>query len=307
MARGKVKRFLIFGTALLILAAAGYAVFAFLLPHNKITIANAKVGSTTTTNGIKQVNATLDVNCNATEANGFVNCQQAQVTGDYSNKQSSVAISGEADNKSASNGHISLAAKKISFKSVVIRPEPIKGKQSSQYKLTMQNKDKKDVLIYNLTVNTNFTESDLKLINKAPTAEGIQSTLKKISTMGNVCIVNEDNDVNNMLGKAGSYYIAVYFADTRLPVTQIFDDKTNTERAPKDACEAGTDGGGSIEVYKTTDDANKRKRYLDGFSGSLLDSGTAKVVDTTVIRISSQLKASQQKDLQQQVVQALTT
>ena len=69
----------------------------------------------------------------------------------------------------------------------------------------------------------------------------------------------------------------------------------------------GTDGGGSIDIYTTSEAAQKRDEYLSGFDGlKALNSGGHAVAGTMVIRTSSKLGKEKQTELTQAIVDALT-
>ena len=60
------------------------------------------------------------------------------------------------------------------------------------------------------------------------------------------------------------------------------------------------------EVYTTADEAKKRDEYLASFDGGVLSSGSHKVRGTCIVRTSSTLTATQQKELEAAIVEALT-
>ena len=68
----------------------------------------------------------------------------------------------------------------------------------------------------------------------------------------------------------------------------------------------GTDAGGAIEVYAKEEDAEKRKEYLATYDGTIFANGTHTVIGTVLVRTSNKLTASQQKELEQKVIKALT-
>lgn len=70
--------------------------------------------------------------------------------------------------------------------------------------------------------------------------------------------------------------------------------------------EIGTSGGGSIEVYETVDYANTRNDYLASFDGTVISSGSHKVIGTCIVRTSDLLTASNQKNWEQKFTNALT-
>lgn len=129
-----------------------------------------------------------------------------------------------------------------------------------------------------------------------PSEKLIVDRLKKVKNIDKVAAVTEDNDPNGNLNKPGGYTAQVYFSS---PLVQ--DDIFTG-----DVIEDGTDGGGSVEVYKTVSDANKRNDYLGGFDGGFLSSGSHAVYGTIVIRTSDKLTASQQKKMEKDILTELT-
>jgi hypothetical protein len=127
-----------------------------------------------------------------------------------------------------------------------------------------------------------------------PSIEDVSDAIDSIDHITSIEIVTEDNDPNGQLGKQGGYTGMLFF---------IYDlVEGNTEES---AIEAGTDGGGSIEVYATVDDAEKRNSYLSVFDGTIFSSGSHTVLGTLVIRTSNQLTASQQQVLETAIINAL--
>ena len=68
----------------------------------------------------------------------------------------------------------------------------------------------------------------------------------------------------------------------------------------------GTVGGGAVEVYRNTEDAESRDSYLGALDGGILSSGSHRILGTMVIRTSDDLKASQQETLTNAIVAAMT-
>ena len=123
--------------------------------------------------------------------------------------------------------------------------------------------------------------------------------LEKVDHITGISAVTEDNDPNGNLNKAGGYTATVYFADDRVPADKV-------ESKGKTIIDKGTDGGGAIEVYANEEDVKKRNDYLAGFDGGIFASGSHKVIGTVLIRTSDHLTASQQKELETAIVEALT-
>lgn len=70
-------------------------------------------------------------------------------------------------------------------------------------------------------------------------------------------------------------------------------------------CEIGTDDGGQIEIYATEKNAKKRNDYLSTFDGGILASYHTQK-GTLVIRLSSKLTETQQKELSEKIVEVLS-
>ena len=133
-----------------------------------------------------------------------------------------------------------------------------------------------------------------------PTEEFIIDRLKTVSNVAYVKAATEENDPNGQLGKQGGYIAQVFFSSPL--VNPRYMDMPNL-----DIVEKGTDCGGSIEVYNTPYEAELRNAYLGGFDGTPFSSGSHKVIGTIIIRTSYQLKASDQKKLESEIVSALTS
>lgn len=112
--------------------------------------------------------------------------------------------------------------------------------------------------------------------------------------------VTETNDPNGKLGKAGGYTATVYFSSDLVDQSSVsaLDGYTGIVAV-------GNDGGGTVEVYSTAEDAEKRNTYLGAFDGSVFASGSHEVVGTCLLRTSDKLTASQQQALTQEVKDAL--
>lgn len=123
--------------------------------------------------------------------------------------------------------------------------------------------------------------------------------LKRVEKVKDIQAATEDNDPNDSLNKQGGYTSAVYFSSSDINQDEIFG---------KSLLDKGTESGGSIEVYKTVEDAKKRNEYLSSFDGTgILSPGAHSILGTIVIRISDKLTATQQKDLESQIINQLLT
>ena len=132
---------------------------------------------------------------------------------------------------------------------------------------------------------------------KNPKEGYIIKCLKKVPVIKDISAVTEKNDPNGNLHKPGGYTSQVYFSCKWVDQSQ-FTEKTIIDK--------GTDCGGSIEVYKTAEDAKKRNDYLAEYDGGIFASGSHKVVGTVVVRTSDKLAASKQKKLEKAIIKQLT-
>jgi len=129
-----------------------------------------------------------------------------------------------------------------------------------------------------------------------PSEEYVISCLRRIPDITALEAATEETDPNGVLGKPGSYIAVVYFEDPRV-VGEAYGN-TITERA--------TDGGGAVEVFANAEDAQTRADYLASFQGQgFLDPGSVRLLGTTVVRTSSNLRHSQQVELEQKIVDEL--
>lgn len=142
---------------------------------------------------------------------------------------------------------------------------------------------------------TNSIEQ-MKLVTN-PSEAFVIERLQGIEGVGDISAVTEENDPNGQLGKAGGYTATVYFTSPLVDQSDVIGTSV---------IEKGTDGGGAIEVYANADDANKRNDYLAAFDGGILSSGSHNVVGTVVVRTSDKLTASQQKQLEEAIIESLT-
>lgn len=143
---------------------------------------------------------------------------------------------------------------------------------------------------------SNF-EISIKVMKQVtnPSEAFIIERIKDIKGVKGYAGVTEDNDPNGNLNKPGGYTSTVYFAY----------DKVKADWLDGTIIENGTSGGGGIEVYVTEDDAKKREEYLASFDGSVWASGSHVVIGTILVRTSDELTASQQKELEKQIVDNL--
>lgn len=137
-----------------------------------------------------------------------------------------------------------------------------------------------------------------------PTDAFVIQRLTGVEHIQSPTAVTEDMDPNGLLNKQGGYTATVYFLSDLVDQSQVYYDESTG--VGNEVIDKGTEGGGAVEVYATEDEANKRNDYLATYDGSILASGSHNVYGTCLIRTSDYLTASQQKDLEAAIVEALT-
>lgn len=132
----------------------------------------------------------------------------------------------------------------------------------------------------------------------APSEAYIIECLLMVPGIVDIAAVTEDNDPNGNLNKAGGYTSQVYFSSELIDQNSVYGT---------DLIDKATDSGGSIEVYSTVEDAEKRNIYLGAFDGTFLASGSHCVIGTVLVRTSNKLTATQQKELEANIIAVLTS
>ena len=152
----------------------------------------------------------------------------------------------------------------------------------------------------NLSAKKQSLENSIKqyVLVDAPEEAYIITCLGKIPNIVDISAVTEDNDPNGNLNKAGGYTAQVYFSSNLVDQSNVYGSTV---------IDKGTDCGGSIEVFATVEEAETRSEYLGGFDGLIFASGSHTVVGTVLVRTSDKLTASQQKEMELNIISALTT
>lgn len=135
----------------------------------------------------------------------------------------------------------------------------------------------------------------------APTDEFVKERLQRIETITEMDAVTADHDPNGQLNKQGGYIGCIYFTDTQVDRSKLY-----LQEGKDNVIDAGTNGGGAIEIFKTADEAKTRDTYLATFDGmGAMASGSHYVVGTCLVRTSNYLNGTQQLELTDQIRQAL--
>lgn len=153
--------------------------------------------------------------------------------------------------------------------------------------------------IAKLNKATTDVENGIKQLKQVtnPSQDFVMARLKEVPGILNMEPVTEDNDPNGNLNKAGGYTSDVYFESQNVNQSDVYGN---------DLIEKGVDAGGAIETYKTNKDAAERDSYLGVFDGGVISSGSHKVIGTVLVRTSDKLTATQQNELTQAIIDALT-
>lgn len=134
----------------------------------------------------------------------------------------------------------------------------------------------------------------------APSDEFVIERLQKIDTITEIAAVTEDHDPNGMLKKQGGYIGCIYFTDS-----QVNRDELYIEEGQDNVIDVGCDGGGAIEIFNTTEEAQTRDTYLGTFDGTGFASGSHYVYGTIIVRTSNELNGTQQLELTDKIVNEL--
>lgn len=162
---------------------------------------------------------------------------------------------------------------------------------------TLDKADYTDVL-KKLSDSRNAYEDSVKQMKQVtcPDESFVIERLKRVEGITEIAPVTEDNDPNGNLGKQGGYTAQVFFSFEGVDLSEVYG---------LDIFDKGTDGGGSIEVYRTVEDVKNRNEYLAQFDGTALCSGSHTICGTMLVRTSDYLKASQQQELEKAIIDSL--
>lgn len=135
-----------------------------------------------------------------------------------------------------------------------------------------------------------------------PSEEFVMQRILTVDDVADARAVTEDQDPNGNLHKAGGYTSTIYFESKTVNQSDVYISGEYADVL----IDKGTDAGGAIEVYENVEDAEKRRDYLATFDGTIFANGTHTVIGTVLVRTSNELTATQQKELEQKVIDALT-
>lgn len=134
----------------------------------------------------------------------------------------------------------------------------------------------------------------------APSDQFVINRLGLIDSITNIEAVTESHDPNGMLNKENGYVGCVYFLDKNVDSSGLV-----IEPGKDGPVDIGCIGGGAIEIFKTSEDAEKRDAFLTAIDETTKQSGSHHVHGTLVIRTSSNLSAEEQAALTGKIVDML--
>lgn len=206
---------------------------------------------------------------------------------------------GKSANEKAMDAAVETVNKLLEKKET---PYDSKTKTHLVQAVSASKKAKNDQAYKKVTQNIKVAVNDyknsvqqLKQITK-PSESFLLKRIKTVKTVTKVEAAKEKTDGNKLMNKPGQYY--AYIA---MRSSLVKGDTSN-----QSPVEAGANGGAVIEAFKTVKEAKTRNEYLSAFDGSgAFSSGSHKVVGTLIVRTSNQLTASEQKTLENNIIQAL--
>ncbi len=138
--------------------------------------------------------------------------------------------------------------------------------------------------VYELTENEQLLVTD-------PAVEYVITALNQVESVTGIELDPNPDD---------GYVAKVFFTSSLVDQSEFGADESVFEK--------GTNAGGSIDIFKTVEEAKDRDEYLHGFDGNiLLDSGSHAIAGTLVIRTSHKLSNDKQNELTDNIVKALTS
>ena len=194
-------------------------------------------------------------------------------------------------------GELEMAVSMAKASKVTI---PEKPKELESIKIEIDNLNNTDYtsLLQQIADSKKAYEDSVNQLKQVtvPTESFVINRIQAIEGILGISAATEDNDPNGNLGKQGGYTSHIFFSYNLVNQADVIGNSI---------VDKGTDCGGSIEVYNTVEEAEKRNSYLSTFDGGMFASGSHKAVGTIVIRTSKLLTASEQKELESKLIYSL--
>lgn len=156
-------------------------------------------------------------------------------------------------------------------------------------------KYKRRILALLITILVFFISGCGDSFVKKPSDAYVTKALRNIPAVTGVESVTEGHDPNDLLNRTGGYIGCVYFTVNDIDLS-AYGISSNVS-----IVDLGTGGGGCVEIFKTSKEAESRNEYLSGFDNTIFKSGSHEVVGTVIIRTSSELSGNRQQELTKQI------
>lgn len=178
---------------------------------------------------------------------------------------------------------------------VVENDQVILSGKKSELILEDYSKDIADVekakvdLIHSCSIQRQITD---------PSQEYVINRLDSVKNIANIAPSTLENDPNDGMSSENGYKVQIYFSTPLLSTENLEGDKL---------IKAGSSAGGSIEIFRTVEEAKSRDKYLSAvewFPGK--SGGYHFVMGSMVVRLSNKLSYNDRNELQDSVIKALT-
>lgn len=230
------------------------------------------------------------------EASAKIESMNIDLDKSISDAETLIATNEKAFDKNAIGAlETAVSTAKASKATIPEQPKDLEAIKSETEKL---NNTDYSGLLQQIADSKKAYEDSIKQLKQvtAPTESFVIECIQAVEGVTGVSAVTEDNDPNGKLGKQGGYTAQIFFSYNLVNQANVSGNSI---------IDKGTNCGGSIEVYNTAEEAESRNSYLASFDGGVFATGSHKVVGTAIVRTSDELTASQQKDLEEKLINSL--
>ena len=148
------------------------------------------------------------------------------------------------------------------------------------------------LVIMTILLISNKSSSQIEESRKLTAKDIVLKLKEKNTNVGRYVIYNEENDLNQLLGRPNQYTSKVTFEDTRL-------EQVNKDLDPEEFSqdEINEPIGGTIEVFNNSEDMKKRKDYVNTLGSSMsIFAEYSYSNDYILLRLNKQLTPTQAKE-----------
>lgn len=155
------------GVIVLIVAVLIVLNIFVLTPKGSIAVDGANVTNSYVQDGAQHIEAELNVDCGVMVTEFWLECQDYQVNGTFSNNDGIEFVApNNTPNARTDGDKFTYTAEKIAVLAST-GEEQVPNPITSSYTMKLKEGDK-EILVYTLTIHTHFTENDLMFVNPAP-------------------------------------------------------------------------------------------------------------------------------------------